>query len=348
MHLGGQSGAGEGGTTDQDRQHRVLLVRHRRGPAAALRVGLGHLADLGPGEHQHVVGDVPHRIGGSDQRIGVPGEHRAVRVPRDAVVEAEPARRVGDQELCRVGITRDLHDGGQGAGRAAELHGEAQGLQVLAGVEDALQPPGGLEPEGDRHGVLGQRATGHDVVAVASDQPGQCRHLAIELVEHTVGRRARQPDQRGVDDVLAGEPAVEPPDGRVVRQLLADEGQHRDDGVAAVLRPEVADRWREVGEPGPLTWRGRDPCRHERVEPRLLHLEHRAQHRVVGEDVAGPFVAGPQQIGHQAPKSRKTVSLSPCRWMSNTRPSSPPCATSVERRSAGSDSRKAASACSGR
>ena len=73
VELGGEHRGRQGGAPDQHARAPgcacAASSRTRRVPVRAL---LGQLADLGAREQQHVVGDVPHRVGGADQRVGVP------------------------------------------------------------------------------------------------------------------------------------------------------------------------------------------------------------------------------------------------------------------------------------
>ncbi len=147
--------------------------------------GLGQLADLGSREQQYVVRDVAHRIGGADQRVGVPRERSARGVPGRRVVEAKCPRGLGHQELGGIRVAGQLDDRREGPGGTADLDREAQRPQVVARVEHALEPLGRLQAEGDRHGVLGQGAPGHHVVAVPARQACECG-----------GRRYRGPGPR--------------------------------------------------------------------------------------------------------------------------------------------------------
>ena len=138
--------------------------------------------------------------------------------------------------------------------------------------------------------------------------------LAVELVEQVEpqGRRARR--QRGVEHVLAGQPAVQPPRGLRVplAQPLPQQGQEGYDGVAGrgglegdpgEVRPATVAlvEVQQVAEVGPVGVVRRDPLAHERVQPGLLDLDH-GQDEPGGVEVQPrELVAGPQQVGHQAP-----------------------------------------------
>ncbi len=231
-------------------------------------------------------------------------------MPRHAVVELEVPGQVGDEELGGVGVPGDLGDGGQGARGTTHLHREAQRAHVVARVEQAGEPLGGLEAEGDRDGVLGQRAPGHHVVAVPPGQGDERLDLPVQVDEQVTRGETRLQDERGVEHVLAGQPAVQPrrPD---VAGALTQHRHERDDRVAAPLGLG-GDRALVVGdpqvvEPDEVLERlavgvvRSDAGAHERVVPLDLDLEHRLEQEPLAEDRPGSLVAGPEQVGHQAP-----------------------------------------------
>jgi 3-carboxy-cis,cis-muconate cycloisomerase len=66
--LGHQLGRLEGGAADEDRQHRVLLLRHGRGDAASGGARFGEFGHLGPAQEQDVGGDLAGGIQHRGQR----------------------------------------------------------------------------------------------------------------------------------------------------------------------------------------------------------------------------------------------------------------------------------------
>ena len=252
---------------------------------------------------------------------------------------SSPSRRATSVDQSLGPVTGELDDRGAGAGGATDLGGEAERAQVVAGVEHALEPLRGLEPEGDRYGVLGQGASDHQVVTVPPRQGDEGGHGGVEGAEQVVpGLRGHQHECR-VQHVLAGQPPVQP-GGRIARPAvvravvscaavfraavvratvvrpalgggaLAQQREQGYDGVAAGLR--AGGDPREVGrsdavrvldegsEVGP--GRGRcDPVVDQAVEPALLHLDHGEQEARVVVQPSGALVAGPEEVGHHAP-----------------------------------------------
>ena len=281
VQLGAEAGRGQGGATDQHRQHRVGLLRHRRGAAAPLDGGLGQLGDLGPREQQHVVGDVAHRVGGADQRVGVPRERGAAGVPR--------VRRCRGAASAAVSATRNSAASASPASSttAASVPAapptctrEAQRAQVVARVEHALEPLGGLEAEGDRvrraGSACGRPSGRRGAARRARTERATCRSRSRQ---HRRGRVARAEHQRGVEHVLAGQPTVQPAGGVLVAcgEALAQQGDQRYDGVAARPRRRAASSARSRARPARAgrcgAGRG-DAGPLERVQPGLLDLDH--------------------------------------------------------------------------
>ena len=123
------------------RSDRVALVRERGGSAAALAGGLAQLADLGLGHEHHVERDLAERArqrrqgrsqGGHAHARGVPGQH--------GLLQGELARHAA-HDLGAV-----LAQGGQRAGRAAQLHRQAVARvdRQSPGLEHADEPRRGL------------------------------------------------------------------------------------------------------------------------------------------------------------------------------------------------------------
>ena len=129
------------------RSDRVALVRERGGSAAALAGGLAQLADLGLGHEHDVERDLAERArqrregrsqGGDAHARGVPGQR--------GLLQGELARHAA-HDLGAV-----LAQGGQRAGRAAQLHG-----QPVARVD--TQPPGLEHADEPRRGLAGRTSS---------------------------------------------------------------------------------------------------------------------------------------------------------------------------------------------
>ena len=190
-----------------------------------------------------------------------------------------------------------------------------------------VSQPAALKPERRRHGVLGQGTGDHRGATVLLHEVGQQPDLFAQRTrDHADGVPGAE-HQRRVDDVLAGQSPVQPacPVGVDVGQRGA---QHVDEGggrVAAALRlgrdhREVlgTDESLEVelGDAG----RG-DAGSGQRVQPRLFDGDHRGEEGLVGEEVAGALVTGPQEVAHRVslacrgrrgtPSPRRPVSPEP-------------------------------------
>ncbi len=81
VQLGGLAGRLQGCAADQHGQHRVLLLRHGRGPAPAGGAGFGELGDLRPAEEQHVGGDLARSVGHGGQGVAEGCHGQPVGVP---------------------------------------------------------------------------------------------------------------------------------------------------------------------------------------------------------------------------------------------------------------------------
>lgn len=290
----GQPGARQRGAAHQRAQHGVGLVGHGRGAASR---PLGELADLGAAQGQHVARDPAPHVGAGDQRVADARHRATVGVPDGGGLEPQA---VGERRCGRGGVAPELGHRRAGAGGPTHLGGQPEGDQVVVDVEDAGEPAGGLEAERGRHRVLGQGAADHRGRPVGADQGGEDLDLRPQQVGDLAEHVADAEHQCGVDDVLAGEPAVQPP-RRAVVHARAEQGHQRDDGVAAglgrdgetgqVVGPDQADE-------GGVDGAGRDAGVDQDPQPGPLDLDHRREHRGVGEDVAGALVAGPEESAH--------------------------------------------------
>jgi len=191
--------------------------------------------------------------------------------------------------------------------------------------------------------MLRQRAPGHEVVPVSLCQFRECGHLAVEIDENQGMRGLGAEDERSVEHVLAGEPAVQPAGGVLVAsgEPFAHQRHERYDRVATRLGLR--------GNPGEVLLADqpsqclvvdvrRDARSFECVEPDVLHRDHRLEKEALVERHLGPFITGPEEVGHHAPGNcRKTVSPVPWSRTSKRKPPSSGVATRVRRRSSGTD-----------
>jgi hypothetical protein len=299
QRLGQHGGVGRylpGRRHDQGRQHRVALLRHRRRRAAAGGGRLGHLADLGTGHPQHVQRDlaegagdeaqdrpeiaqrdaqgVPRNDGGSESQFRGERRHEA-QGPRRAVVPV--AVRVS-----RVGRSR-----ARSPGELDRKPFRAQHAHPRPALEHQIQPAGRLQPEGDRHRVLGARPAGHQRAAMAGGELGEMTGHRAEIRGDPVEGPPGEHHGGAVEDVLAGAAQVNVLRGLGVdrryrgRQRL-DEADDRVGGVASgpgqrgdiePLRPDAEDHGHHVL--GHHALPGLDPQQrrldpHHGVEPRLV------------------------------------------------------------------------------
>ena len=307
------------GATDERGEHRVRLVRHRRRRAAGT---FGELADLGSAEGEDVGGDAAPRIGAARRRVAEPGDRGSRGVPRRRGGQAQRGGQLERQRGGRadrvVEVARELDGRGQGAGGAPHLHREDERRGGVVRVEDAGQPARRLQAERRGHGVLGEGTGDHRRPAVALDQLGQQPDLLAQRgADHADGVAGAQ-HQGGVDDVLAGEAAVQPrgPVGADVRECGAQHVDESGGGVAAALR-RGRDDGDVLGADEPLEVElghagRRDAGAGQRVEPRLLDGDHRREEGLVGEQVAGALVARPEEVAHRVslacPSARGTPS----------------------------------------
>ena len=223
---------------------------------------LGHLADLGLGEQDDVLGRGSHRARhppqgarelGDTAAFGVPGQHRFGQ-----------AESVG-QGGADAGTV--LAQRGQGAHRTAELDRRSlveRAPQARARRVEPVRPTGRDHPEGRGQGLLQQGAAGHGGVPVFGRQRTQARSGTVQILQQRGPGTARQEHRRGVHDVLAGGALVDA-SGRLRVGLTHPGGQlldQGDDGVAAARgrppqRPGVVQA-RVAGTGDGLGARGRE------------------------------------------------------------------------------------------
>ena len=217
MERGRQPGSGQRGAADQHRQGRISLVRHGRRAAAGT---LGQLADLRSGQRGDVGGDMPVRIRAGDERVGDPGERGPDRVPGRPGRQGPSAAAVvstscqetatGSHESAQPG---QLGRCRQGAGRAAELHGQAVARAVITASAASTMPvsqPATFSPK-----VIGTacwvRVRPTSAVSTwLGGEHDQLFDLASMLGAKPVEHLAQAQHQPGVDDVLAGQAAMQP------------------------------------------------------------------------------------------------------------------------------------------
>ena len=164
---------------------RVPLVRHRRGHAA---FGKPHLGHLGLREQRKVERDLRAEARRDGERRAELRDRQASRVPRQ--------HRLRQIELLRVRVQHGepvVAERGERPGRAAELRGQAHVGEAVARVDDPDEPARRLQPERRRHGLLQQRAAGHDGCAMLVGELRAGGRHAVELAaRRSPSRRARR------------------------------------------------------------------------------------------------------------------------------------------------------------
>ena len=149
--------------------------------------------DLGTGQGEHVGGDLAQGARREGQRPGEVRDRGAQGVPRQRRVRARPSSRAygGDQRECGVGRPNAVKAAkvpaappswAGSAGRTA--------VEPVPGVQHQRAPARRLQPEGRRHGVLGEGAARHRGVAVLGGERGQ-RALPCGRGRRGSGRRVR-------------------------------------------------------------------------------------------------------------------------------------------------------------
>lgn len=295
---------------DRDGVDGVLLVGHRRRAAGAREPDL---ADLLPGEEHGVAGDPPER--GDDGRArGRDREHRRpFGVPGPTRVGEPQAAGEAGAELCGArGAARRGVRCRTGADGAAELHGEARGVDGVDRRGDAVEPPGrehaerrGLAVPGERAGdarALPGRVRECGEAAPRGDQGGAARAQRVARDEH----------ERGVDDVLARRAEVQPICAEARRVELRTQRRHE----CHHRHPVTLDARRErPAVDGTRIERVRLRVQRlaEHVAPRSQHrpldLHHRGEHGVV----VGAGAVGRARI-QQSPVGHRPILLRPrCR-----------------------------------
>ena len=150
------------GSADQDGEHRVALLRHRRRSAAPLPAGSLTSAISGRRSTSMSLAIWPEGVGLVDQRVADRGDRRATGVPGRRRSQRQftgqrgrPVETIGSSASSAIAASVP----------AAPPHCTGKPLRAttiaVQRVQHAVQPPGRLEAEGDRHGVLGQRPAGH-------------------------------------------------------------------------------------------------------------------------------------------------------------------------------------------
>jgi hypothetical protein len=94
----------------------------------------------------------------------------------------------------------------RGSGGAATLHPQsvADRANSIQCVQHTVQPPGRLEPEGDRYGVLSQRPANHDRLPVLPGEFREPADAATKIISDLVEGRSCAQHQRAVHGVLTG------------------------------------------------------------------------------------------------------------------------------------------------
>ena len=168
-------------------RHRIALVRHGGGAAAAFARGFEGFADVGLHHQRDVARDLA-------AGAGEDGEHGGRF--RDAVAVGVPGR-VGQRQLEFLRQPfRDrqslVAEGGERAGRAAELQRQrfaAQPLQPFARAVQRRGIFGELQPERHRQRVLQPGAGDDRGMAVLARQFGKACDGAVGVGEQRIDRR---------------------------------------------------------------------------------------------------------------------------------------------------------------
>ena len=209
------------------RQHRVALVRHRRGallPGGEIFLGLAQfgalqMADLG--------GEPLDRRGDQRQRH----EELGVTVARDHLgrdrlgLEAE---LLGDMGLDRAGrYWRRCRPRPRSRRSRSRL---ARGDEPLAVARELGIMPGELQAEGRRLGVDAVAAPDGQRIFVLERAPLQRREQRVEIGEQEVRRLLQLHRKAGVEHIARGHPLMDEtaPRGRHARRGWSETRSHRD------------------------------------------------------------------------------------------------------------------------
>ncbi len=289
-------------------EHRVRLVRHRRGPAAG---ALGQLADLGAAQGQHVVGEAAPGVGAPDGGVAEAGDRGAGGVPRGRRGEPEPGGEVDGE----VGDDRDRVGRGRRPARRRRPWCRP------------LPRPGPGRPGPFRSSYASRTPVSHwaafspNVVGTAcwvsvraaigvcrctSTRSARARICAAQLGADGTDRVPRPDHQRGVDHVLAGQPAVQPAGGvRRAAEQLAQEGDQRDHRVAGAPRRDSAMSAASSSDTRPARSASSSPAEAGATPAATSASSHAVSTATiarryvgVGEVLAGAFVARPEEVRH--------------------------------------------------
>ena len=203
-----------------DRGHRVALVRHR-GRAAAARPRAPRRPRSG--EQGDVARGLADRARGDAERAGELADPAAQGVP-------------GQHGRVEAAGSRASYAGFERAGRAAELDGQADAVQVVGGLVEASIQPAAFRPN-----VVGLAcwSSVRPMIGVSRWASASCAAASAARAQVAEQRRQRalgDEHRRGVDGVLARRAVVH---RRVGQRLAAPSPRPR--GVAD-LRRSRADR----------------------------------------------------------------------------------------------------------
>ncbi len=164
--------------------------------------------DLRPLQVVNLVPDAVGRCRDQGEEVEPFGETIARGGPGDrGGREPEPLEEAPLQRE-RVGT-----EGGETADAARELpdaNARADLIEALAVALDLIEPPGGLEPEGDRKAGLTVGAAAHRRIPIAAGEIAQHRCNACELVFKDVPHLDQNPSRMRVRDVLHCRPVTKP------------------------------------------------------------------------------------------------------------------------------------------
>ena len=205
--------------------HRIALLRQGAGTAAARLARLGEFRHLGLHQQDDVAGEFAEAAADQAEETRDLGHALAIGVPRRlGQGQAELRRqRLGDGAAL-------IAQGGERAGRAAELHGKIAAFQLFEAREmigQRREPDRAFVAEGDRQRLLQEGAPRHRQIAVP---PGLSRQRIAERQEiagNEIERVAQLQHQRGIGHVLGGGAPMDIGRGRAAGGLAQRLGQRR-------------------------------------------------------------------------------------------------------------------------
>ncbi len=300
----------------------LTLLRHGRRAAAPSAVGSASSPISGRSSDSTSLAIRPQAsvvVVERDRRAGVTGA-RLVRQGGAPQTEPPAAATVLEGALRRLdqtGEPRELHDRRQVPAAPPNWAGQST-VEVLGGVERrrAARSPA-LSPNviGTACWVSVRPIIGRVAVvrgrAASARRPGGV-HLGARW--SPTASRAQQ-DERGVEHVLAGQPAVQPPCGGRAARVRSGPAAAPPAGItglppssaaiASASRSAVATaRERSVAWPSTI------PISINDANQAASTAHHRVEQRGVAHESAGPLITGPEQVLTRARGNSRTSSRS--------------------------------------